>query len=632
MKLPDLSLKPKWLCACIALLISVPNNALTIVLNDVSATPMTTEQFTAFREAADTWENAYVDPITININIAFDNLANNILGSTQTARTTHSYATVRSAMLTDTLSYYYGLSSTFEQDAINNLPTSSLPVTIFSGGRNDTSITLGTANAKALGLGTTRDPIYGDSVPPGIDMNITFNTDFAEDFDYDQSDGIESSQTDFVAVALHEIGHGLGFFSATDVQDDNPTFTIRANTSDIWRFEETGGSHDLTGEPRYITQGDAEYYDSHLNNETLSHGASTFDPLCNTSSGRCQASHWSDDQGNLMDPTLAPGVLQTIKSPDNHALDYIGYNKPQPFVICCIELIPRWDFWWFWPFDNPPIFDDPDYPMPEQPPEIPEWANAGWVSVMDLGPLGRRSGIGYARYDEGGQVNVEPIQPSEGIAGEVNLNPAVEPMSSRNPALYEMSFYSDQEAGVPFVFTATCGELGCEFDPNIGELGGYRVPGFIDALGDEEGDIDGRLTLIIQADEQGLPNPNDQNVFKLDPSSDESTLTIDDFQAFGLEEPADNDGDGVIDIGDNCTDVSNPSQLDTNGDGFGNACDPDLNNDGTVNFIDASMFAANFNTANGGDADFNGDGFVNFLDFAVFPNYFLQPPGPSGIN
>jgi hypothetical protein len=251
---------------------------------------------------------------------------------------------------------------------------------------------------------------------------------------------------------------------------------------------------------------------------------------------------------------------------------------------------------------------------------------------MDLGPLGRRSGIGYARYDEGGQINVETIQPSEDIPGQVNLNPPVEPLSFRNPTLYEMSFYSDQEAGVPFIFTATCGELGCEFDPNIGELGGYRVPGFVDALGDEEGDIDGRLTLIIQADEQGLPNPNDQNVFKLDPSSEESTLTIDDFQAFGLDEPSDSDGDGIIDIGDNCTDVSNPSQLDTNGDGFGNACDPDLNNDGTVNFIDASLFAASFNTANGGDADFNGDGFVNFLDFAVFPGFFLQPPGPSGIN
>ena len=36
--------------------------------------------------------------------------------------------------------------------------------------------------------------------------------------------------------------------------------------------------------------------------------------------------------------------------------------------------------------------------------------------------------------------------------------------------------------------------------------------------------------------------------------------------------PADRDGDGIPDAGDNCPTVPNPNQTDTNGDGFGDAC------------------------------------------------------------
>ncbi len=98
----------------------------------------------------------------------------------------------------------------------------------------------------------------------------------------------------------------------------------------------------------------------------------------------------------------------------------------------------------------------------------------------------------------------------------------------------------------------------------------------------------------------------------------------------------DTDGDGVSDSTDNCTLVANPSQLDSNGDGFGNACDADLNDDGTINFADLQILKAalfsnpslpNWNP----HADFNGDGAINFADLQVMSDSFFGSPGPSGL-
>jgi len=97
---------------------------------------------------------------------------------------------------------------------------------------------------------------------------------------------------------------------------------------------------------------------------------------------------------------------------------------------------------------------------------------------------------------------------------------------------------------------------------------------------------------------------------------------------------ADTDGDGVDDSLDNCILVANADQRDTNGDGFGNACDADINNDCGVNFGDlAALKAAFIPNPYSPDADFNGDGLVNFGDLArmkqTFFNSTMPGPGPG---
>jgi len=82
------------------------------------------------------------------------------------------------------------------------------------------------------------------------------------------------------------------------------------------------------------------------------------------------------------------------------------------------------------------------------------------------------------------------------------------------------------------------------------------------------------------------------------------------------------------------TPVPNTSQLDTDGDGFGNLCDGDLNNDGNTNTLDLNLYKlahrtsvadSNYNV----DADFNGNGVINTLDLNIYKGLHRKPPGPS---
>jgi RHS repeat-associated protein len=75
----------------------------------------------------------------------------------------------------------------------------------------------------------------------------------------------------------------------------------------------------------------------------------------------------------------------------------------------------------------------------------------------------------------------------------------------------------------------------------------------------------------------------------------------------------------------------------TDHDGYGNACDADLNNNGFVNATDLGLFKAAFGMGTGQSgfnpaADFNADGIVNVLDLGVFKPLFGTSPGPSALH
>ena len=100
----------------------------------------------------------------------------------------------------------------------------------------------------------------------------------------------------------------------------------------------------------------------------------------------------------------------------------------------------------------------------------------------------------------------------------------------------------------------------------------------------------------------------------------------------------DSDGDGILDGADNCVLIANGPlvntypgcffagvQVDTDGDGFGDSCDGDFNNDAVVNATDTSSFVKALSgvTPYAG-ADMNCDSVINATDVSLFVPSLIQ--------
>ena len=104
----------------------------------------------------------------------------------------------------------------------------------------------------------------------------------------------------------------------------------------------------------------------------------------------------------------------------------------------------------------------------------------------------------------------------------------------------------------------------------------------------------------------------------------------------------DSDGDGMADDWEvwyfgrnNGQPNTGPAQNDADNDGYGNMCDADLNNSGTVTSADfailRSVLSQSASSSPAAAADLNGSGTVTAADFAILRSRLNTAPGPSGL-
>lgn len=79
---------------------------------------------------------------------------------------------------------------------------------------------------------------------------------------------------------------------------------------------------------------------------------------------------------------------------------------------------------------------------------------------------------------------------------------------------------------------------------------------------------------------------------------------------FAVQAAIDNDGDGILNNIDNCRDVANEDQADFDGDGWGDACDDDTDNDGITDTGEEAM------GTDAMDPDSDDDGITDLYDCA----------------
>lgn len=324
--------------AAAAVALVAPVGAATVILHDMGGAAQVTgtPAELGFKIAAKYWESVLTTKATIELNVGYGGLPPGVLGSTG--------STLATFVPIDL--YYFLLdankSSTLDFQAIANLsplngnggvsalvpayldPVAGTGINIAGGTRLapddaiNSTLALSSANVKALGI---------DLGPSFIDATIQFSNQFA--FDFNPLDGIQAGTYDFIGVAVHEIGHALGFISGADDFDYSDLYPGSVDDAwwayglDMYRYSAPGQLNWAPNEPSYFS----------VDGGVTALAGGYFSTGENTGDGN-QASHWKqpnqatpcEDFLGVMNPYICGGKMDAVSALDLAALDAIGWN------------------------------------------------------------------------------------------------------------------------------------------------------------------------------------------------------------------------------------------------------------------------------------------------------------------
>lgn len=306
----------------------------------------------AFRRAAARWERSITSPVTTVIDVDFGprrfntgTFAPTTLASATSGR--RAFPGVGPAEIVDAMKEQH-VGDAQLQALYDGIP---IPTPSTAGPDLDVAV-VSRPLAQAFGyLPAEADPDPTEN-PFGEFPTIGFNSAFS--WDTDPSDGVPSGVFDFEAVAVHEMGHSLGFTSiiGNGGPPDNQftvfdLFRVRPDAVEAGEDLDDGAGWEVA--PRVTTPGPPQsgvqqvFFDGlvELPLSTATGGGQGGDGN--------QASHWRDDALGtpyigIMDPNFASGTVADFNDNDLRAFEVMGYtvtySPPRSDIAVTVQSVP----------------------------------------------------------------------------------------------------------------------------------------------------------------------------------------------------------------------------------------------------------------------------------------------------